>query len=528
MPLKINSVGGGSVTIDASNTPLNTTLTLPAASGTFVFTGGNNTIQFAGGFANTPSITRFGDTNTGMFFPAADTIAFAEGGIEAMRLDSSGRMGIGTTSPGKLLSVNGDLGIAYSSSIVFNNAGAGSYTADAAISNFWNGSADQLRLQASGNSPSIITFHTGAAASVRPERMRITNDGAVGIGTTSPAYNLHTVAASEWPVALRTSLNTASNRAHFLAQRSLGTLATPTAVTSGTNLGGLAMGGYDGASWSNAWDGGAEISALATQNWTSSARGTALAFSITPNSTTGITEAMRIDANGFVGIGTNSPGDLLDVNASGTVTSYSDFVQFRQTNGTGTFTRILFGQNSTSNMFIEVANQANTKGNLLLQPFGGNIAVGITTTYYTQANRSTLTVGGTTDAVIAVGGGGVASGYLYGSSTVLNLTADAKPLQLAATGANIISFITNGTERARVASDGHFVPAATNTYDLGTTSLRWRNIFTQDLHLSNGIGDYTVIEGEENLYIVNNKSKKSFKFALIEVDPKEVPPKSGD
>jgi hypothetical protein len=46
------------------------------------------------------------------------------------------------------------------------------------------------------------------------------------------------------------------------------------------------------------------------------------------------------------------------------------------------------------------------------------------------------------------------------------------------------------------------------------------------LHLSNGIGDYTVIEGKEDLYITNNKNGKSFKFALIEVDASEVPPKS--
>jgi hypothetical protein len=69
----------------------------------------------------------------------------------------------------------------------------------------------------------------------------------------------------------------------------------------------------------------------------------------------------------------------------------------------------------------------------------------------------------------------------------------------------------------------NFSPSATNTYDLGTTSLRWRNIYTQDLHLSNGIGDYTIVEGEESLYIVNNKTSKSFKFALIEVDSSEVP-----
>jgi hypothetical protein len=48
------------------------------------------TINFADGSASTPSITNDGDTNTGIFFPDADTIAFAEGGTEAMRINASG------------------------------------------------------------------------------------------------------------------------------------------------------------------------------------------------------------------------------------------------------------------------------------------------------------------------------------------------------------------------------------------------------------------------------------------------------
>jgi len=56
-------------------------------------------ITFDAGAVGTPSITTTGDTNTGIFFPAADTIAFAEGGAEAMRIDSSGNVGIGTSSP---------------------------------------------------------------------------------------------------------------------------------------------------------------------------------------------------------------------------------------------------------------------------------------------------------------------------------------------------------------------------------------------------------------------------------------------
>jgi hypothetical protein len=64
-------------------------------------------VTFPAGTVSLPSITTSGDTNTGTFFPAADTIAFTEGGAEAMRITSSGLVGIGTTNPTRPLDVEG-------------------------------------------------------------------------------------------------------------------------------------------------------------------------------------------------------------------------------------------------------------------------------------------------------------------------------------------------------------------------------------------------------------------------------------
>ena len=89
-----------------------TTVKLNSAGIAPTITGGTiNGATFAAGAVGTPSITTTGDTNTGIYFPAADTIAFTEGGTEAMRINSSGNVGIGTNSPSVKLHVAASGGV---------------------------------------------------------------------------------------------------------------------------------------------------------------------------------------------------------------------------------------------------------------------------------------------------------------------------------------------------------------------------------------------------------------------------------
>ncbi len=77
-------------------------------------------------------------------------------------------------------------------------------------------------------------------------------------------------------------------------------------------------------------------------------------------------------------------------------------------------------------------------------------------------------------------------------------------------------------------ASGNIIPSSNTTYDLGSTSARWNNIYTGDLHLSNEgkvdgnmvdgtKGNWTVQEGEQSLFLINNKTGKKYRFAIEEI-----------
>lgn len=122
------------------------------------------------GAVGAPSYTFTGDTNTGMWSPAADTIAFSEGGVEVMRITSAGNVGVGTTTPAEKFTVAGRIrsSVGGGTIDVWHDGTNGSVAASSQLLLYANGASDMI-------------FHTNSN-----QRMRIMGAGNVGIGTNAP------------------------------------------------------------------------------------------------------------------------------------------------------------------------------------------------------------------------------------------------------------------------------------------------------------------------------------------------------
>jgi hypothetical protein len=150
----------------------------------------NTLLDFTGGFVagnvSFPAITTVGDTNTGIYFPAADTIAFTEGGVESARIDSSGNFGIGTSSPATKLNVAISAANETTSALRVTNLNTAGYGIGIEF-------ADELssgRVAARIASITPSTAATGdlyfqtRTASALTEKMRLDSSGNLLVGTT--------------------------------------------------------------------------------------------------------------------------------------------------------------------------------------------------------------------------------------------------------------------------------------------------------------------------------------------------------
>jgi hypothetical protein len=143
-----------------------------------VVISGTNGVSGVDGTASNPSYEGT-DSNTGIFFPAADTIAFAEGGTEVARFDSSGNFGIGTSSPSTLLNSSGTV----TSNVATGQVAGYVMSVNGAAVGFLGSSASGTTLDSRG--ATFLSFQTNGS-----ERARIDSSGNVGIGTSSPSFKL--------------------------------------------------------------------------------------------------------------------------------------------------------------------------------------------------------------------------------------------------------------------------------------------------------------------------------------------------
>lgn len=437
------------------------------------------------GTQTVPSLAFLGDTNNGLFSPATDNVAITTNGLERFRVDSNGKLILGYTSARSNLSFSGT-----TISPLYQVESSGSESSISIIRNATNNNSCARIILGKNNSatvgtntlvdtgeilgefsfsgndgtnfivgssittivdgtpstntmPSSLVFSTATSSSTLTEKVRITSDGNIGVGTTNP----NTYGYGGSVLGLYGASNLGGN-----------IWLTSDATVAGNRAGRIGFGLEQNGSDKEI----VRIWAL-SEGTTTGNLGGRLVFSTKSDGVSGAaTERVRITSTGNVGIGTTNPTSKLHV----------------------------------YNGDLELSGGYNLT-------WGGTFSGGNPTIWGNASNKTIrFAPDGTTTGLVALLG--VSSSYILG---------------------NVGIGTTNPADKLDV--NGNILPTTDATYNLGSSTKRWANIYSADLQLSNEgssndvdgtWGAYTIQEGENDLYLLNRRNGKKYKFVLQEVN----------
>ena len=225
-----------------------------------------------------------------------------------------------------------------------------------------------------------------------------------------------------------------------------------------------------------------------------------------------------ITGDGRLGLGADK-FELTDIPASQLHISGSDSLSLVRVENSGVKLFEITGN--------KISGSSTSTGSFGKGHFANNLGIGTTSPsaliHGTGTNGTTLRLKNTSSALnyIQLENSANSNNFIQTNAGSIALNADA-----FGSGGDV-RLMTGNSIRFKIDSSGHALPGADNTYNLGSSTARWANIHSADLHLSNEdtkgnevdgtTGNWTIQEGEDNLYLLNRKNGKKYRFKLEEI-----------